>query len=166
MANHIKNWQERIKPLDEVSWKSLITSACEGTYNGQNLDIKHLTPVLCYQYALLKKTPGNNLEETSEVDHIIPQAKLENNQMIPASYKNALFNLQLLPKTDNILKKDKTLIELTDSFICQAISKYTGIKEDDFGRYSDVSKIEELKQERLGYLLETFGEKRKTELSN
>ena len=166
MANHIKNWQERIKPLDEVSWKSLITSACEGTYNGQNLDIKHLTPVLCYQYALLKKTPGNNLEETSEVDHIFPQAKLENNQMIPASYKNALFNLQLLPKTDNILKKDKTLIELTDSFICQAISKYTGIKEDDFGRYSDVSKIEELKQERLGYLLETFGEKRKTELSN
>ena len=86
--------------------------------------------------------------------------------MITASYKNALFNLQLLPKTDNISKKDKTLIELTDSFIRQAISKYTGIKEDDFGRYSDVSKIEELKQERLGYLLETFGEKRKTELSN
>ena len=166
MANHIKNWQERIKPMDEESWKALITSACEGTYNSQTLDIKHLTPVLCYQYALMKKAPDSKLEETSEVDHIIPQAKLENNKMTPTSYKNALFNLQLLPKADNILKKDKTLNELTDSFLRQAISKYTGIKEDDFEKYSDVSKIEELKKERLMYLLDAFGEKRKTELSN
>lgn len=166
MANHIKNWKERIKPMDEEAWKTLITSACEGVYNGQTLDIKHLTPILCYQYALLKKIPDNTLEETSEVDHIIPQAKLEKNQMIPATYKNALFNLQLLPKSDNISKKDKTLNELTDSFLRQAISKYTGIQEQDFGRYSDVSKIEELKKERLAYLLDAFGEKRKTELSN
>ena len=166
MANHIKNWKERIKPMDEEAWKTLITSACEGVYNGQTLDIKHLTPILCYQYALLKKIPDNTLEETSEVDHIIPQAKLEKNQMIPGTYKNALFNLQLLPKSDNISKKDKTLNELTDSFLRQAISKYTGIQEQDFGRYSDVSKIEELKKERLAYLLDAFGEKRKTELSN
>ena len=166
MANHIKNWHERIKSMEEESWKTLISSACDGIYNGQTLDIKHLTPVLCYQYALLKKTPDINLEETSEVDHIIPQAKLEGNQMSPTSYKNALFNLQLLSKADNILKKDKTLNELTDSFLRQAISKYTGIKEDDFEKYSDVSKIEELKNERLAYLLDAFGEKRKTELSN
>jgi len=166
MANHIKNWKERIKPMDDESWKNLITNACNGTYNGQTLDIKHLTPILCYQYALLKKIPENTLEETSEVDHIIPQAKLSNNLMIPTTYKDALFNLQLLPKTDNIEKKDKTLSELTDSFLRQAISKYTGIKEEDFGKYSDISQIEVLKQERLTYLLDTFGEKRKTELSN
>ena len=166
MANHIKNWQERIQPMYDDSWKNLITSACNGAYNGQALDIKHLTPILCYQYALLKKMPENTLEETSEVDHIIPQAKLENNKMISSTYKDALFNLELLPKPDNNQKKDKTLNELTDSFLRQAISKYTGIQECDFGKYSDVSQIEELKKERLAYLLDAFGDKRKTELSN
>ena len=166
MANHIKNWQERIQPMSDDSWKNLITSACDGSYNGQALDIKHLTPILCYQYALLKKMPENTLEETSEVDHIIPQAKLENNKMISSTYKDALFNLELLPKVDNNMKKDKTLNELTDTFLRQAISKYTGIQESDFGKYSDVSQIEELKKERLAYLLDTFVDKRKTELSN
>ena len=166
MANHIKNWQERIKPMSDDSWTNLITSACDGVYNGQNLDIKHLTPIICYQYALLKKMPEKTLEETSEVDHIIPRSKLENNSLIPSSYKDALFNLELLPKDDNIQKKDKTLNELTDGFLRQAISKYTGIQECDFGKYSDVSRIEELKKERLEYLLDVFEEKRKTELSN
>ena len=166
MANHIKNWHDRLIPMSEDSWMYLIESACDGSYNGQVLDIKHLTPILCYQYALMKKMPETTLVETSEVDHIIPQAKLENNQMIKSTYKDSLFNLQLLPKADNIAKKDKTLNELNDSFLRKAISKYTGIHEDDFGRYSDVSQIEELKKERLVYLSDVFGEKRKTELSN
>ena len=166
MANHIKNWQSRIVPMQSESWQNLITSACDGHYNGQPLDIKHLTPILCYQYALLKKMPENTLEETSEVDHIIPQAKLDNNALIPVGYKDALFNLELLPKADNNQKKDKTLKELTDTFLRQAISRYTGIAESEFDKYSDVSRIEELKTERLNFLLKVFGDIRKTELSN
>lgn len=166
MANHIKNWQDRIKPMSDDSWTTLITSACNGVYNGQNLDIKHLTPILCYQYALLKRMPETTLEETSEVDHIIPRAKLENNNLIPSGYKDALFNLELLPKADNNQKKDKTLSELSDTFLRQAISKYTGIPEIDFEKYSDISRIEELKQERLCQFLKIFGEVRKTELFN
>lgn len=166
MANHIKNWQDRVKPMYDDSWVSFITSACDGLYNGQLLDIKHQTPILCYQYALLKKMPENTLEETSEVDHIIPRAKLENNKLIPASYKDALFNLELLPKADNNQKKDKTLQEINDTFLRQAISKYTGIQEADFEKYSDISRIEDLKSERLKFLLKVFGEIRMTELSN
>ncbi|MBO7115884.1 MAG: DUF262 domain-containing protein [Prevotella sp.] len=166
MANHIKNWHERVAPMDEKSWKALIEEACEGTYNGQPLDIKHLTPLLCYQYALQKKNPESPLEETSEVDHIIPQAKLEKNSMVPAKYKDALFNLQLLPKADNIQKKDKTLAQVDDSFLRQSISKYTGISESDFTKYSDASNINEMKKERLAILLKVFGECRITELSN
>lgn len=166
MANHIKNWQERIKPIYDDSWTTFILNACEGQYNNQLLDIKHQTPILCYQYALQKKMPENTLEETSEVDHIIPRAKLENNKLIPASYKDALFNLELLPKADNNQKKDKTLHEITDTFLRQAISKYTGIQENDFEKYSDISRIEELKAERLNVLLKVFGDIRKTELSN
>ena len=166
MANHIKNWQERITPMGSNPWETLINNACDGQYNGQTLDIRHLTPILCYQYALLKKSPDEPLEETSEVDHIIPKAKLESNAMIPSGYKDALFNLQLLPKNDNIQKKDKTLAEINDGFLRQSISRYTGIREDDFAKYSDVSNIEEFKKERLELLMKVFREKRLTELAN
>jgi len=166
MANHVKNWQARIVPMDSSSWLEFIKSACNGSYNGQSLDIKHLTPVLCYQYALQKKKPDNPLKETSEVDHIIPQAKFEDNSMVPNGYKDALFNLELLPKEDNIQKKDKTLSEVTDTFLQQSISRYCDIKIDDFEKYSDISNIEKLKSERLNGLLDTFKNIRNTELSN
>lgn len=166
MANHIKNWEERVKPLDASVWTTFIENACNGQHNGQQIDIKHLTPVLCYQYALQKRKPADELEETAEVDHIIPQAKLANNSMIEARYKDALFNLVLLPKADNIQKKDKALAEISDTFLRQNLSKYTGINEDKFSDYSDVSHIEELKSIRLAILKEVFGATRMTELSN
>ena len=166
MANHIKNWKDRIVPMDDMRWKELITSACDGLFNGQPLDIKHLTPILCYQYALQKIRPEKVLEETSEVDHIIPQAKLEGNKMIPGCYKNALFNLTLLPKADNNEKKDRSLDEISDDFLRQSISIYTGISKSDFKKYSDISNIEELKSERLKFLINVFQDLRTTELSN
>lgn len=166
MANHVKNWKDRIVPLDDSSWKTLIESACNGNYNGQPLDIKHLTPILCYQYALQKKAPTKPLKETSEVDHIIPKAKLDNNSMIRAEYRDALFNLELLPKEDNNQKKDKTLQDAGDTFLKKNISAYIDINIEDFPKYSDVSHIEELKKERLLMLTKVFGEIRKTELAN
>lgn len=166
MANHVKNWKERLSPMDESSWEAFIKSACDGKYNGQPLDIKHLTPILCYQYALQKKSPEKTLNESSEVDHIMPKAKLEGNSRIPSGYRDALFNLQLLPKDDNIQKKDKALNEISDSFLKKSISKYCDIKTKDFDKYSDVSNIEDLKKERLKILLDTFKNTRKTELSN
>ena len=166
MANHVKNWHERLTPMNADSWINLIKSACEGSYNGQTIDIKHLTPILCYQYALQKKQPDNPLQETSEVDHIMPKAKLESNTMIPGGYRDALFNLELLPKEDNNQKKDKALNEVTDSFLRQSISRYCDISIEDFDKYSDISNIEELKKSRLKVLIETFDTVRKTELSN
>lgn len=166
MANHVKNWHERLSPMDTDSWLALIKGACEGSYNGQTIDIKHLTPILCYQYALQKKLPDNPLQETSEVDHIVPKARLENHSMIPTEYRDALFNLELLPKEDNIQKKDKTLNEVDDSFLRQSISRYCDISIDDFDKFSDISNIEVLKECRLNMLLETFDSVRKSELSN
>ena len=166
MANHVKNWCERLTPMETESWITLIKSACDGSYNGQTIDIKHLTPILCYQYALQKKQPDNPLQETSEVDHILPKARLESNAMIPAGYRDALFNLELLPKEDNIQKKDRTLNEVADSFLRKSISRYCDISVDDFDKFSDISNIEELKKCRLKVLLETFEAVRKTELSN
>lgn len=166
MANHVKNWHDRLKPMDAEAWENLIRGACEGNYNGQTIDIKHLTPILCYQYALQKKQPVPPLEETSEVDHIMPKAKLENNSMIPSGYRDALFNLELLPKDDNNQKKDKALNEVNDNFLRQSISRYCDVQIEDFDKYSDVSHIKELKEKRLSMLIKVFGEIRKTELAN
>ena len=166
MANHVKNWQERLAPMEADPWGSLIKSSCEGRYNGQTLDIKHLTPILCYQYALQKKQPDTPLNETSEVDHIMPRARLENNSMIPAGYRDALFNLELLPKDDNIQKKDKALNEISDSFLRQSISRYCDVAIEDFDKYSDIANIEDMKKARLEMLLDVFRRMRKTELSN
>ena len=96
----------------------------------------------------------------------MPKARLESNAMIPTCYRDALFNLELLPKEDNNQKKDKPLNEVVDSFLRQSISRYCDISVDDFDKYSDISKIEELKDNRLNVLLEIFDTTRKTELSN
>ena len=96
----------------------------------------------------------------------MPKARLESNSMIPTGYRDALFNLELLPKDDNIQKKDKALSEISDKFLRQSISRYCDIKIEDFEKYSDVSNIEDLKSERLKVLLDTFENIRKTELSN
>lgn len=166
MANHIKNWKERIKPLERSVWETFIEESSNGSFGGQPLDIKHLTPILCYQYALRKLQPENCLDEPSEVDHIIPQDKLNENQMIPKEYKDSLFNLILLSKTDNIQKKDKALNEIKDSFLRKTVSKYSFIDECDFDKFSDISNIKDLKEKRMAELLKVFGDVRISELSN
>lgn len=167
MANHIKNWKERVKPLPEENWANLIEATMtKGDFNGNILDIKHITPILCYQFALQRRSPENTLEETSEVDHIVPQALLANHQMFPPFYKDALFNLSLLSKEDNIAKKDKKLNEIQEMSLKETVSKYTGISLDDFDKYSDVQNIEQLRAERSKMFKEVFGPKRLSELAN
>lgn len=166
MAAHIKNWDDRVKPLESSRWKDLLDAVPTANYHGQNLDIKHLTPILCYQYALQKIIPYETLEETSEVDHIIPQAKLSDNPAIPQTYKDALFNLVLLPKPDNNQKKDKYLKDIPKSSLRESYAKYSGISVINFEKYSDVANMEALKEERMKMLKQIFGELRSKELAN
>lgn len=165
MANHIKNWKDRIKPIDSNSWLSFIDESEKGSYNGQNLDIKHLTPILCYQYALQKKSPENALEETSEVDHIVPQAKLSGHPTIPKEYMDSLFNLVLLSKEDNNAKKDKSLNEILSLSLRDSYAKYADINIKMFDKFSDVANIQELKDTRLNNLKKIFGKTRESELA-
>lgn len=166
MANHIKNWKERIKPLSEDVWKNFINHAATGSINNQPLDVKHLTPVLCYQYALQKHSMETLIDnDSSDVDHIVPQAKIEGNPMIPNEYKDSLLNLMLLSKKDNILKKDKMMNEVTDSLLRKNIATYVGISETEFDEYSDLANIESLRNVRLELFHKVFGEIRMSELS-
>lgn len=165
MARHIENWKDRVVPVDKEKWTKLIESSVDGDYDGHTLDIKHLTPILSYQYALLEVGPESPLEETSEVDHIIPQAKLDGNLAVPAKYKDSLFNLVLLPRELNNEKKDKCLIEISKSSQ-DSYAHYSQIPKKKFKLYSDVANIEKLKDERIENLKKIFGKIRLTKLSD
>lgn len=166
MASHIAEWKSRLQPVSTDAWKTLIEGACSGEYNGQSLAIKHLTPIIYYSYILNTCAPRTTVNTTYEVDHIMPQAKFADNSAVDKKMKDSLINLALLPKKDNISKKDKELREITDAWLKQSIVDYTGIQESDFGKFSDIANIQEMKNQRQTLFLSIFTTKRTTELSN
>ena len=104
MANDIRNWKNRIQPVDGLAWKNFVTGACSGVYNGQNTTVNLLRPVLYYYYVLTDSTPYNQVNTSFDVDHIIPQEAFKDNVMLDLNLKDSLSNLALLPKKDNISK--------------------------------------------------------------
>lgn len=166
MASHIADWKSRIMPVSTNAWTTLIEGACSGDYNGQAIALKHLTPIIYYSYVLNTMTPLALVDTIYEVDHIIPQAKFAENNSVNRNMKDSLANLALLPKKDNISKKDKELREITTPWLKQSIVTYTGISESDFEKYSNIANIDSLKELRMKLMLDTFDEVRTKELTN
>lgn len=167
MAAHIANWKGRIEPIETTQWEKLLTEACLGQYNGQQIAIKQLIPILYYKYTLEQKIPHLIDEEvTFDIDHIIPQAKFANNNMVDNLMKDSLTNLAILPSKDNQSKKDKALNEISDPWLKSQIVDFSGIKEQDFDKYSDITNINELKLEKLSDYISVFKTKRSSVLSN
>ncbi len=166
MSYDIKNWTERIKPVDSSLWQDFISAVCKGSYNGQDTSAKLLRPVLYYYYVLNKQSPGSQANVSFDVDHIMPQASFNENQMIPANYKDCLANLALLPTKDNISKKDKRLRQIDDPRLKHSVSEFSGISEANFELYSDITNFEKMQEERTQLFLKTFGSVRDTALAN
>lgn len=166
MAADIKDWKNRILPIDGIEWEKFISSACYGLYNGQSVSQKALTPVLYYYYILTNCSPLNMVNVSFDVDHIIPQEKFKDNSMVDASAKDSLSNLALLPKKDNINKKSKALNEIRDPWLRNSIVTYTGISEDKFDLYSDIANMGKLQDERSKLFLIAFDSNRNAKLSN
>lgn len=166
MASDINDWENRILPIDGMEWKKFISSVCYGMYNGQVVSYKSLTPVLYYYYILTNCSPLNMVNVSYDVDHIIPQEKFKDNNMVDGSAKDSLANLALLPKKDNIHKKNKALNEITDPWLKNSIVTYTGISEDKFDLYSDIINIKQLQNERSELFITAFDTNRTAKLSN
>lgn len=166
MASDINNWRERLIPVSQASWEEFITAACDGKYKGENLTQQILTPVLYYYYVLTDRSPINALNEQFDVDHLYPQEKFKDNDMVDISSKDCLCNLSLLPKKENISKSNKSLKEIADQWLIQQIARYTDIQKDDFEKYSDMSNIEELKALRGPLYVKAFKETRDSKLAN
>jgi hypothetical protein len=71
-----------------------------------------------------------------------------------------LFNLALLPKSDNASKNNKKLKVIDNQWLIDYVVKYTGIQCEDFDKYSDINNIECLKGERKKDFLNSFTVKR------
>lgn len=165
MSSDIKNWKQRLTPVDEEDWKKFITGACIGNYNGQDTTVKTLKPVLYYYYVITNCSPINQVNVSFDVDHIIPKERFVGNTMIIQTYRDSLINLALLPTKDNISKKAKALNEITDSWLKLQITTYSGIKEEEFEKYSDISNISALHSARSKLFSIAFSTNRTTALS-
>lgn len=167
MSNDIKNWHDRIKPIESTQWIDFITSVSDGKYNGQEVNYKTLRPVLYYFYALQSKAPSSLVSDNElfEVDHILPQELFKNNSEIDSAKKDSIVNLALLPKKDNISKKDKVLKDITDDWLSKKIAEYADIPEQDFGKFSTVSSIDNLKDLRKPIFLNVFKDVRAQHLA-
>lgn len=166
MANHIANWKERLNKVEKTAWAQLIIGACNGEYNGQSIAITHLIPVIYYSYILLDQAPISAVDVSFEVDHIIPQAKFDETSSLEKKEKDSLVNLALLPKKDNISKRDKELREITNTWLRESIVTYTGIEESSFEEYSNIIFFDKMKDFRMQRFLDIFGDKRESKLSN
>lgn len=166
MANDIRNWRQRMVPVEQQDWLNFIRGACQGNYNGQATTVKLLRPVLYYYYVLTDCLPVNQVNVFFDVDHIIPKEKFKDNVMADPIMQDSLINLALLPKRDNISKKNKDLKEITDSWLKDSIMVYTGIGQNDFERYSNIANIREMKQQREKLFLTAFETNRTAKLSN
>ena len=166
MSNDIKNWKSRIVPVNDDDWNKFVIDACNGSYNGQPTTVKLLRPVLYYYYVITQAIPVNQVDVTFDVDHIIPQELFESNGVIDQTFKDSLVNLALLPTKDNISKKAKRLNEITDAWLKNQITLYTGIEECDFQKYSDVTSLPELREQRQKSFTNAFYANRKSILAN
>lgn len=165
MSSDIKNWKQRVTPVDSEDWKNFITGACMGNYNGQDTTVKILKPVLYYYYVITSCSPINQVNVSFDVDHIIPKERFVGNNMIAQTYRDSLINLAFLPTKDNISQKAKALNEITDSWLKLQISTYTGIKEAEFEQYSDIANISLLYNARSKLFTTAFTANRTTALS-
>ena len=167
MANDIKNWHDRIKPIEDSQWEDFITSVCDGKYNGQDVSYKTLRPVLYYYYVLQSKAPSPLVSdnEVFEVDHILPQDLFKNNTKVDSAKKDSIVNLALLPKKDNISKKDKVLKDITDDWLVEMISQYADIPKDRFADFSNVLSVDNLKALRMPIFINVFKESRAKNLA-
>ncbi len=155
------------EPLSEQEWTSVLDEIFDkNTVQNEKISISLLKPILYHSYAI-KNIQGPDTQYPIEVDHIIPQTLFDSSTLPEKEYlKHNLFNLALLPKNENISKRNKKLIEINDEWLKDQIEKYTFIREKDFKKYSDLNHWEDLKNYRKEIFKKIFTYDRKRILNN
>lgn len=165
MSNHLKNRDKRFELIPSDRWSALIEElSTNGTFNGSRVAKSNIEPLIYYQFILRGvQHPMDALKY--EIDHTIAKALIKDNSCVPEWFMDSIVNLSILPKDNNNTKKDRKLSDLIGSTLGNVVSKFIGIEEADFDKYSDISNLNEFIECRKELLLTTFKEKRSSMLS-
>lgn len=153
-------------PVSNELWKNLFKKIND-EYEIDDIDINFgLSKSLIYHvYSIMSFTCTS--AKIFNVDHIIPQTLFDASSIPKANLiKNALFNLCILPEISNQKKNDKKLDQISDKELINQIEYFSGIKQADFNKFSDVQNWEELRNKRRDFFEEKFILERNTLLNN
>jgi len=165
MAHDIENLSDRLMPTPDEDWVNFINNACKA-----NTNYKRLESILYYFTVLQQKRPDSLIQSTYDVDHIVPQALLESLSeesfgIKLSSLKNTLGNLALLPHKSNDKKGEKILRDI-DRDLKEEVAKYSDIAIDDFEKYSDITNLPALCEQRKKVFLDIVKNKRRNLFAN
>ena len=167
MARDVENISERFEPIPTQNWEKFVDEACKPT---NSANYRRLEAVLYYFTTLQQKRPAL-VQGTYDVDHIVPQTLLDaaNETEVGGvkliALKNSLGNLALLPHKSNIKKNDKQLSNIEDD-LKPEVSRYSDVALEDFGKYSDITNLPELCEQRKAVFLAVVREKRTSLFAN
>lgn len=169
VAEHIRGFAAQpttLQPRPSADWAGLLEELLNTHAVGQ-IKLKTsgvdslLKPLLYYFNVLVEQRGPEDLGVTVDVDHIIPQAAFAGSTIVQRDiYMHNLFNLALLPRRENVAKRDLFLSDVRDAWLRDQIEIYLRIPRADFARYSAVASIVELKATRRGQFLDAFGPRR------
>jgi len=101
--------------------------------------------LLAYCYVIERLPAPSEVERPVEVDHIIPRSTFRAAGRPEIKILcHHIINLAFLPKTPNIAKSEKRLIDVPNGRLREQISLYTDIPTVDFEKYSDPIHAQEL----------------------
>lgn len=126
----------------------------------------YMQPILYHVYALRElKAPSD--ASSYDIDHILPQVLIKNSSLENKDeVQDNLFNLALLPKTENVSKGGKKLTQIDDPWLKSQIKDYEFVEEKDYARFSDVSNYKQLFEHRKKFFMEALKDKRTYLLNN
>lgn len=159
--------EERMSLIKSEEWTEKITNLCNGfAATGTPVTQDLASPVLYHSMFLSGLKPIDPSTEQYHVDHIIPQDKFRNNKVVNSGLCDSLCNLEILSSSANEKKKNKALKEIHDEDVVAEIVHASGIKEDEFKKYSDITNFELLRIDRRQKFLTIFKEERSSLFAN
>ena len=159
---------EKFEPIPKEKWISVLQDQIFAVSSIDGADVsKALMEPLLYHMYCMKCISGPDSEYDIEVDHIIPQSLFANTSIKRSDViQHNLLNLGLLPKSDNIAKSNKRLVEITDKWLIDQIEKYEFISASKFQEYSDINNYQHMFKEREKIFIEAYDTDRSNMLNN
>lgn len=149
LARDLKS-TDRFDIVGVNEWNSVIQDFAKGNNASTSKGI------IYHYYCLKKMRPiieGAGINAKYEIDHIYAQAQFKSATTIDIKLKESLGNKALLPKLENISKGEKAINQLrSETWLYDMVKTYTGIKEEDVDKYSDIINI----QEMIDYRIEDY----------